>query len=82
VGHAVMRRQRDIVARLDKLAFRKAKGVSLDDLLRESLGLCGRRVVTEYRRRSTSELGREGICSFGTVVSGGRRKISRSVVKV
>lgn len=39
MGHAAVRRDGDVVAGMDRLAGRKADGVSLDDLLSERLRL-------------------------------------------
>lgn len=40
VTHALVRLERDIVARLDDLAGREADGVALDKLLGQGLGRC------------------------------------------
>ena len=53
MGHAVVRREGDIVARLDDLAFGKTETVALYDLLGQGLGSCwcGGRSAKELRRR-------------------------------
>jgi hypothetical protein len=67
VGHALLRREGDIVAGLDELVFGKTKTVTLDNLLCQGLrdgdGLWGVQVVGDTRlvEKRRKDIGRRGI---------------------
>jgi hypothetical protein len=67
VGHALLRREGDIVAGLDELVFGKSKTVTLDNLLCQGLrdgdGLRGVQVVGDTRlvEKRRKDIRRRGI---------------------